>query len=226
MVTLTEKFHAAGFMVSEARGKRSRELGTVLSGQNLLAGTVLGAITLGAASSAVKASGANTGTGTFVLDVTTPILANAIAGLYTLRCIEAVTNGGKFTLVDPKGLTVGGPYIVVAGAGGTITIADRIKGVLTDGGTDFIVGDGFDITIAVGSLKYKAFDPANLDGSQVATAILWDDADATSADKKQTVVVRDAEINASELVWGSGVTTDPQKAAALVQLATAGIIAR
>jgi len=104
------------------------------------------------AASAVKASGANTGNGTFVLDGTTPVLANAVPGVYTLRNIEAVTNGGKFQLLDPTGKSLG-TYIIVAGAGGTITISDQIKGVLTDGSTDFVVGDGFDITVTPNTLE-------------------------------------------------------------------------
>lgn len=42
MTTLTEGRHAGEFLVSEANGDRSRETGTLLSGQNLKAGTVLG----------------------------------------------------------------------------------------------------------------------------------------------------------------------------------------
>lgn len=39
MTVLTEGRHTGGFMVSEANGHRSRETGTVASGQNLVAGT-------------------------------------------------------------------------------------------------------------------------------------------------------------------------------------------
>ena len=41
MVTFTEGRHAAEFILSEANGHRSRENGTLLSGENLAAGTVL-----------------------------------------------------------------------------------------------------------------------------------------------------------------------------------------
>ena len=47
MTTLTEGRHAAEFLMSEANGMRSRENGTVASGENLVAGQL------------VKASGAN-----------------------------------------------------------------------------------------------------------------------------------------------------------------------
>ncbi len=43
----TETRHNGEFLMSEAEGKRSRENGTLVAGQNLVAGTVLGRITSG-----------------------------------------------------------------------------------------------------------------------------------------------------------------------------------
>ena len=45
MTTLTEGRHPGEFILSEAKGTRSRETETIVSGQNLQAGTVLGRIT-------------------------------------------------------------------------------------------------------------------------------------------------------------------------------------
>ena len=45
MTTKTESLHAGGYVVSEAQGMRSREVVTILSGQNLGAGRVIGKIT-------------------------------------------------------------------------------------------------------------------------------------------------------------------------------------
>lgn len=45
MTTLTEGKHAGEFLVSEGNGWISREAVTIVSGQNLVAGTVLGKIT-------------------------------------------------------------------------------------------------------------------------------------------------------------------------------------
>lgn len=155
---------------------------TLVSGAGALKrGTVLGKITIGAAVSAAKAGG-NTGTGTFVLDATTPVKAGAKAGVWTLRCITAVANGGEFELNDPDGISRG-IFIIPAGAGNSVTVDDAIKGVLTDAGTDFIVGDGFDITVAAGSGKYKTAVATAVDGSAVPVGILVDDVDATAADK-------------------------------------------
>ena len=52
-------------------------------------------------------------------------------------------------------------------AGGAGAFDDDIKFAVADGGTDFIVGDGFDITVAAGSGKYKMALAAAVDGSAV-----------------------------------------------------------
>lgn len=223
----TEPLLNSAIFLSEDAGellKFSRDAITLISGQNLVAGTVLGAISVGTATSAVKASGANTGNGTLVMDVTTPVLANADVGIYTVRCIIAGTNTGTFIVTNPTGRVVGEP-IIVAGAGGTITFANQIKFVITDAGTDFIVGDGFDITVAAGSLKYTILAPAAVDGSQNAVGILLLDTDATSADKLGVAVVRKAIVKSGGLTWPGGITT-PQKATATAQLKAAGILIR
>lgn len=104
----------------------------------------LGASSNNTASTAVAATkaGGNTGNGTITVDVATPVLAHAIAGVYTARCIAAAANSGTFRVTDPNGLVLGD---VVVGA----TFADQIKFVIADGAADFIVGDGFDVTVAV-----------------------------------------------------------------------------
>lgn len=102
------------------------------------------------AASAAK-SGGNTGNGTFVLDATTPVQVNARAGIYTLRCTVAGTNSGTFRLVDPLGRVLGD--YAFSGSGGTVTVNDQIKGVITDGATDFVVGDGFDVTVTFNTIQ-------------------------------------------------------------------------
>jgi hypothetical protein len=183
---------------------------TLASGQaNLARGSLLGKITLGAATSAVKASGANTGTGTLVLDVTTPIIANAKAGLYTVRCITAGANAATFRVVDPSGAMLGDVSFTGAGASGTF--ADRIKFVVTDAGTDFVVGDGFDVTIAAGAqdaggnYKFALATAVAVDGSAVPDAILVEATDATSADTLTLGYFR-GRFAQSALTLGAGIT--------------------
>lgn len=73
--------------------------------------------------------------------------------------------------------------------------------------------------------KYTVSDPEASDGSEVAVAILFDNVDATSADREGVIFVRDCEANLSELQWHAGVT-QIEIDAAVVELAAAGIVAR
>lgn len=74
--------------------------------------------------------------------------------------------------------------------------------------------------------KYKPLAPGASDGTQVASRISLEKVDATSADAVRVVVLsRHAEVVQQALVWAGGVN-DTQKAAALSQLETAGIVAR
>ena len=75
------------------------------------------------------------------------------------------------------------------------------------------------------SKKFKPYTPGATDGSQNASAILFEACDATAADVRRTVTARDAEIHADVLVWAGGVN-DSQKTTALAALAALGIAAR
>lgn len=223
MGVLTENPRTGEHILSEAPGTRSREQIIIAQSAALKATTILGAIPGGTAASAAKAGG-NTGNGTFVLDGTTPVLPRAKHGVYPLRCIAAAANGGTFRLEDPDGIVLG-DFVVAGGAGGTVTVAEHIKGVLTDGGTDFVVGDGFDITVSAITTKYKQLAPAATDGTQIACGILYAAVDATDGDAPGVAHVRDFEANAHLLTWPAGITT-AQKAKATADLKRAGIILR
>ncbi len=179
--------------------------GTMLLGQNNPRGTVLGRILTGAATAAAKAGG-NTGTGTFVLDATTPKLAGVKVGVYTLRCIAAVANGGVFRLTDPDGIVLG-DFTIPAGAGNTVTVDRHIKGALAYAGTDFAAGDGFDITVAAGSKKLVKSLAASVDGSEKPWAILAADVDASAADRPAPYYLS-GEFATSKLTFGTGHTAD------------------
>lgn len=170
---------------------------TLLSGENRTRGAVLGKISIGGAASAAKAGG-NTGAGTLTLDATTPVRPGAKVGVYTVRCIAAATDGGTFRVEDPDGNVLGD---VLVGA----TFDDDIKFAIADGNPDFIVGDGFDITVSAGSGKYKLAAAAAIDGSAVPDAILAEDRDATSADAECLIYTR-GDFNQDALVLGSGLT--------------------
>lgn len=73
--------------------------------------------------------------------------------------------------------------------------------------------------------KYQALDPAAVDGTEKAVAVLGERVDATAGDAPGVVIARGATLDLTELVWPAGIT-EPQKATALDQLDARGIVAR
>lgn len=213
MTELTEGQHKAEFLVTEANGSLSRETVTVLSGQTLKPGHVLGKVTVGSATGA--AVGGNTGNGTIG---TVSAGDTAKAGVYQVICIEPASNSGTFEVEDPDGVIIGRAVVASAFAG-------AVNFTIADGATDFVAGDRFTVTVAAGSGKYKEYNPANTDGSQVAVALSLDAVNASGSDAEGVIIARHAEVNAAELIWFSGADTN-QKAAGQAQLATHTIIAR
>lgn len=194
---------------------------TILAGAGDLAtGTVMAQITEAGATSAAKAGG-NTGGGSLTLDGSTPVLAAAIAGVYTVRCINLVANGGVFEVKDPNGVLLG-TYTI-----GGAAFSNGIKFAMADSGTDFALGDGFDITVAAGSNKWKKHVNGAINGTEVARGILLDAVDASGSDDvKGVIVTGQCEIAALELSWDSSVDDSTKKNAALAQLETLGIRTR
>jgi hypothetical protein len=117
----------------------------ILSGVILKRGTVLGRVKV-----VVPTTGAKTGTG----DGTCTLVSGGgktIPGNYVLTCVLlGVTHGGSFQVVNPLGKNIG-MAVLPNGAGGTIAFSsDEINFTLTDGGTNFIVGDYFTIAVTDG----------------------------------------------------------------------------
>lgn len=165
---------------------------TVLSGEGVLPrGTALGKITVGAATAAAKAGG-NTGDGT-ISAVT--LAANAKRGVYSVRFTAATV----FTVEDPDGFVLG-----INGATGSAW-ADDLGFTITAGSTPFVAGDGFDITVAAGSGKWRKSLAAATDGSQVVRAISLHAIDATSADA-EVIAGRRGSCNGAAVTLGAGHT--------------------
>lgn len=215
MTVVTEGRHAGEHLISEGNGHVSRDAIVVASGADLDPGTVLGQILRGAASAAAK-SGGNTGNGALGA-ITFSALAQP--GVYKLRITAASTNAGAYQVVDPQGDVVGIGNVGAAFSGGGLAFT------LADGATDFIVGDGFDITVAKGSEKFKALDPSATDGTQIAAGILFGHAHAAAEDVDAVAHRRQCEVNAAELTWPAGIS-GAAKSDAIKQLAERGIILR
>jgi hypothetical protein len=207
MSAITEKARALAFILSEANGYQSREVLTVASGAGKLeAGTVLGKLSIGAATAAAK-SGGNTGNGT-ISAVT--VLSGAKAGVYALR----FTSATAWTLTDPDGFSLG------AGANGAAN-ANDLGFTTTAGGTPFVAGDGFDITVAAGSGVYWPSThaaSANKAGIESASAILAYGVDATSAAVDAVCIANDAEVKEPMLLFDASVDDNTKKQAKIAQL--------
>lgn len=168
---------------------------TLISGQNLTRGAVLGKIATGAASSV---AGTNTGNG--VMGAIT-VGALAQAGAYILRVTAAAVNAGSFQVTDPQGDVVGIGTVAQAFSGGGLSFT------LADGAVDFAVGDTFTITVAAGSGKYTLSLSAAADGSQAPDLILAENTDASGGDKTTLAYARGDFIE-SKLTIGTAHTAD------------------
>lgn len=94
------------------------------------------------------------------------------------------------------------------------------KGTLL-AGSDYPLGSVLSLLAG----KYRVLDPAAVDGTEKAVAVLAEHVDATAADAPGVVIARGATLELTELVWPAGIT-DPQKATALAELNALGIVAR
>ncbi|MCB2199664.1 head decoration protein [bacterium] len=143
------------------------------SGVSYLEGAVLGRIKK--AKGAVAATVGNTGNGAIS---GTSIGAKAEIGTYTLTCVEAVGNAGRFEVVTPSGQRLKDLTVAVAYE------TDHINLTVADGAQDFIVGDEITFVVEAGddAGKYGLVDESAVDGKQDAELILAEDADATDDD--------------------------------------------
>ncbi len=144
MGTLTEGVHAGEFIIGERPDGGSRESVTVLSGQNLNAGAVVGRVSRGIGRVSIPAV-VGTGNGTATKVFAGP---DVQVGNYVLTCTAAVADGGVFSLTCPDGTAL--PSLTLtAGSGNATKYRSRhINFTITDGSTDFIVGDLFTFVVS------------------------------------------------------------------------------
>lgn len=214
MTTYNEGTHSGEFLFGSV-DMRSRDIVTVLQGQKLAAGAVLGSIATGAATMTAYANNAaNTGAAAAVT-----VGAGAKPGRHRITIIEPGSNAGVFEHEGPDGIAIKTGVVGQAYSGGGLSFT------IPDGSQDFVAGEGFTIDVADGSLKVRAIDFASTVGADRAVGILLQAVDATDADQKGVAIVRDQAVVAKALLWPAG-ANDNQKNAALAQLKAQGIIPR
>ena len=139
MPSKSESIPAGAFLLSQAAADESLKNVTVLSGQNLVAGAVIGRVLFGVGRASVPTV-VGTGNGTMTNVYAGPDIEQ---GNYVVTCSVAAANGGTFTVTSPSGKAL--PVATVGAAYRT----SHINFTINDGATDFIVGDAF--TIVVGN---------------------------------------------------------------------------
>lgn len=198
MPSLTRKIIRSGLMPSVT------EPGVLVTGQNLTAGSVLGAMTIDPTAVVVVIGAGNTGNGVFTEDAVTPVLAGAKVGIYNVTNIQVIANAGLFQVTDPDGVVIG---LYNVGE----TFENQIKFAIADGATDFVVGDTFSVEVSAGSGKLKLVNSANIDGSAIPYGILVDDTDATDSDQPIETYLT-GEFSTKDLSFGGTDTSVTHKA--------------
>jgi len=197
---ITEGTYLNDLLKFEMDNYHSREQVTVLAGQYLIMGSVIGKIKVGA----VPTTG-TAGTNTGAVTCTGVTGGNKTkVGVYTLRCVTVVASGGVFSVKDPDGEALPEANVTVAYTNPAINF------LLNDVGADAALGDTFTITVPVGSGKVKELNLTGIDGSEDAFGILTAGAGTTDSTQKQVAYTSGgvAELLAGETLTGetSGAT--------------------
>ena len=147
--------------------------GTVVEGTILSRQTVDAAIV-------VTPDGGNVGTGTTAASVV-GVDELPVAGNYNLECTFEVGEGGVFKLEDPDGNIVEDNLTLRVGAGLVTTFnVQGLQIVVTEGGTDFDIGDKFEIAV-VANGKLVPFAIGGVAGAGIPKTVLTYDVEAAGA---------------------------------------------
>jgi len=149
-------------LIADARNLVSQPI--ILAAGTLKRGTVLGQQTAQPVTAAATAG--NTGNGTIG---TLSVGAAPKTGAYSLVATDAT----HFSVTDPEGVVLGNAVA------GTPFTGSEINFTITAGGTAFVAGDSFTVTVSDAVGTYIESVKTASDGSQNPVAILADDADAS-----------------------------------------------
>ena len=219
---MTRPVPVSSLVAYEGEVELTRATGTLLAGdgakRTVKLGTLLGKVSGSGDLSAISAAdAANTGNG--ALTMAEPALAaNAKLGVYTVNCTTGGADGAsKFRVEDPAGTLVGT-------ATGGAAFDKAIKFTIDGGGTTFVVGDAFSVTVvrAAGQEdgKIVAWDPTAADGSEKVWGISLREVEAEDGvDNVDGILAlrRMAVLVAETIAWPDGISAG-QKAAAILDM--------
>lgn len=225
MTALTEKAHASQALVSEADGFVCRDTITIAESQTLQACSVIGKVLANEGAISVG-NPAIVGTGNGVLTKADPAYSSDVQeGTYRVNVVGATTDTCDFEVVRPDG--------TVDGIGKTGVAYDgQVKFTLADGSADFVVGSYITLAVSIAEAadagQWKGHDPDATDGAEVAAGVvIYPVTTGSGETKKAAAWVRGPmELRGVDLVWPHTGISAGEKAAAIAQLATLGIIVR
>lgn len=175
---------------------------TFAAADTFIAGTILARREVAAA---VVAS-AVTGTGTGTVTAATVVGGSAVpkAGVYTLRNILVVADGGVWQLEDPDGAIVAAGFRQTVGAGAaTVFEVGGLQFTITDGGTNFALNDTATLTVAADG-KLVPFTPSGAGGVQRPIAVLQYDVTRADAGDVRIRPIVGGRVNRTRLVIDAG----------------------
>ncbi len=215
MVMYSEKKRLNDILIRELDPDFCRETVTIGQGKKYPVGTVVGRRLFSVPEVATAEDGI-VGFGN-MSDISIGSLA--MYGPYTMTCVEAKADGGRFIVTTPEGVRL--PDALV----GTPFVSPHINFTINDGDPDFVAGDSYTVEIAPGDGKAFQIDFAATDGTQIPYGFTCGDYNATDFDTRGVVVKKDALIFGEELIWPDGITAD-QKANAMANLSVRGFISK
>lgn len=200
------------------------ELLTFAGADTFIDGTILARqeVAIAVTASAVTGTGNGTvGTASVVAGQVIPMV-----GAYVLRVTEAVTNGGVWRLEDPNGAIVASGLRMTAGAGAaTVFEAAGLIFTITDGSTDFAVGDTATLTVATGNSKLVPFSTTGAGGAQKPIAVLTYDVTKAGAGDEPIRAMVSGRVRKERLVIDGSAAGVGITAAIIDQLRDYGIVA-
>lgn len=150
--------------------------------------------------------GSNTGDGTCTEFALTNSGVIPKIGTYALKFTKVVTHGGDFVVRDPFGMTVANGSMTAGAGANTVFEVDGFSFKLTDGATDFIVGDGFTMVIAAGTGQVVKLDKSLTDGSQFIYGIALEALTTGSGATGSLPVALTGKFNSDTVNFVSGTT--------------------
>jgi len=213
MSILSMNKRTSDWLKREAEGHYSREEVTILAGSGATRPLTSGMLLEISEATAVGAVTSGN-TGGFTITSAPSVSAGGKVGTYNLRCVKVVSGAGDFEVRDPAGNMIGIATSGVEFAQGGLTFT------ITDGSPDAAVGDTATIVVSSPKLVQMVLT------GECYGILLADVTAANGTDATAVAIVRDAEVNDSQVTWPTSIATALKNSEKARLAADAGIVFR